>query len=201
MNFASSAAKLLTNKYVLYFAVFLAVTNVFGYIVIGQFKTIIIFALTSLLTSYFSKNMIVILLVGLIATNLFVSGSILQERTQQNVKVKEGFETDLISETDITVSPDIEDDEEKLKNVDEELKKGIDVLRQMKGDVTKTKEVLQNNTAAMENIKVVIGNQIKDPNNPTMNKKVENGNEPAGKSETTTKSTQGFKNISGSTYP
>lgn len=209
MSFASSAAKLLTNKYVLYFVVFLAITNVLGYIMIGQFKTVIFFALTSLLTSYFSNNMIVILLVGLITTNLFVSGSILQ---QQKIKVKEGLEnkesevkkdvTKIETKTASvsTSGIDREDDEERLREVDAQLKKGIDVLRDMKGDVTKAKEVLENNTATIENIKTVIGDEIKDPNNPTMNKKVEGDNDPKGKSETTTKSTQGFKNISGSPF-
>lgn len=206
MNIASSVSKLLTNKYALYFVVFLAITNILGYIMIGQFKTVIFFALTSLLTSYFSNNMIVILLVGLITTNLFVSGSILQQK--ERVAVKEGLENIknedsqniLNTELELKSTLDREDDEEKLREVDSQLKKGIDVLRQMKGDVTKAKEVLENNTATMENIKAVIGDDIKDPNNPTMNKKVEGQNEPVGKSETTTKSTQGFKNISGSAF-
>lgn len=206
MSFASSAAKLLTNKYVLYFVLFLAITNVLGYIMIGQFKTVIFFALTSLLTSYFSNNMIVILLVGLITTNLFVSGSILQQGSQQKARVKEGLDNKGsqvkkdVTNTEIKMASDTEDDEEKLREVDAQLKKGIDVLREMKGDVTKAKKVLEDNTATMENIKTVIGDDIKDPNNPTMNKKVEGQNEPAGKSDTTTKSTQGFKNISGSAF-
>lgn len=199
MSFASSAAKLLTNKYVLYFVVFLAITNVLGYIMLGQFKTVLFFALTSLLTSYFSKNMIVVLLVGLITTNLFMTGTIFQQFKQQNTNIKEGL-TAIGTDMDISVSPDTEDDEERLKEVDAQLKKGIDVLRQMKGDVTKAKEVLETQTGTMANIKAVIEDEIKDPNNPTMNKKVKEENEPTGKTETTTKSTQGFKNISGSAF-
>lgn len=203
MSFASTAAKLLTNKYMLYFVVFLAITNVLGYIMIGQFRTVIFFALVSLLTSYFSNNMIVILLVGLISTNLFVSGAILQ---QQNIKVKEGLENNANEDIKDVIKKEMkegistEEDEDRLNDLDEQLKKGIDVLRDMKGDVTKAKEILENNTSTIENIKTVIGDEIKDPNNPTMNKKVEGQNEPVGKTETTTKSTQGFKNISGSAF-
>ncbi len=69
MSLATEASKLLTNKYFLYFIVFLAATNVLGYLVTNKTNAVIFFALVGLLTYQFSKNMAVILLVAVIATN------------------------------------------------------------------------------------------------------------------------------------
>lgn len=137
MNLVSYAAKLLTNKYVLYLVVFLAASNVLGYIMIGQFKTVLFFTLTALLTSYFSRNMIVILLTALITTNVLISGQIIKEGLEN--RKKNTFPIQKTSENIL----DTTYEEEKLADIDKELKRGIDVLRETKGDVTKAKKVLE----------------------------------------------------------
>ena len=72
MNFANEASKLLTNKYFLYFIVFVSAANVLGYLVSNRVNTVIFFGLIAFLASRFSKNMVVILLAALIATNLLM---------------------------------------------------------------------------------------------------------------------------------
>lgn len=79
MNFASEASKLLTNKYFLYFIVFLASTNILGYLVTNKLNAVIFFALVTLLSYQFSKNMAVILLIGIIATNFMMSNKMMRE--------------------------------------------------------------------------------------------------------------------------
>jgi len=79
MSFASESSKLLTNKYFLYFMVFLAATNVLGYLVTNKLNAVIFFALVSLLTYQFSKNMAVILLISIIATNFMMSNKMMRE--------------------------------------------------------------------------------------------------------------------------
>lgn len=70
---------LLQNKYVLYVVLFIAVTNVLGYLAIEDFDSVACFAAIGALTSYFSKNMIVILGVALIGTNIvFANNKILE---------------------------------------------------------------------------------------------------------------------------
>lgn len=70
---------LLQNKYVLYVVLFIAVTNVLGYLAIEDFDSVACFAAIGALTSYFSKNMIVILGVALIGTNIvFANNRILE---------------------------------------------------------------------------------------------------------------------------
>jgi hypothetical protein len=79
MKFASEASKLLTNKYVLYAVVFIAVANVLGYLVTNKLNAVVFFGLVAFLASNFSKNMVVILLVALFATNLLMSNKFTRE--------------------------------------------------------------------------------------------------------------------------
>ena len=66
MNFKD----LLSNKIVLYVVAFLSLTSVFGYLIQQKYAAILFFILVAFLTKYFSKNMIIILGIALIATNL-----------------------------------------------------------------------------------------------------------------------------------
>jgi len=76
MKVPSSISKLLENKYVLYIVFFLAVANLFGYMVMGNYKAIALFVLVGYLVYSFNKNMTIVLLVPLILTSLFTSGFI-----------------------------------------------------------------------------------------------------------------------------
>ena len=63
---------LLKNKTVLYIVLFLAITNVLGYLMTGNIWAVVLFALSGVATTYFSKNMIVVLLVALVITSFFL---------------------------------------------------------------------------------------------------------------------------------
>jgi hypothetical protein len=66
--------KALGNKYVLYIVLFLAITNILGYMVMGDIRVLAFFALVGFVVSKFSKNMIIILGASMIATNFFLVG-------------------------------------------------------------------------------------------------------------------------------
>jgi hypothetical protein len=82
---------LLQNKYVLYLVLFIAVTNVLGYLAIEDFNSLTIFIALGILTSYFSKNMIVILSVALIGTNIVFANNKILEGMKGKKKKKEKF--------------------------------------------------------------------------------------------------------------
>lgn len=75
-------SKMIENKYVLYFVFILAIINLFGYMITGNLNSIIFFILVGFLTTFFSKNMIIILTVPLVLTSVLMVGK----------KVKESFE-------------------------------------------------------------------------------------------------------------
>ena len=79
MNFANEAAKLLTNKYFLYFIAFLAASNVIGYLAVNKVNAVIFFVLICILSYNFSKNMAVVLIIAIIATNLLMVNKSMRE--------------------------------------------------------------------------------------------------------------------------
>jgi hypothetical protein len=84
MKLPSTISKILTNKYVLYFIAFLSLTNILGYMIIGNINHGIVFILVGVIMTYFSKNMAIVLLVSLLIANLF----------SISIIFKEGFETE-----------------------------------------------------------------------------------------------------------
>jgi hypothetical protein len=112
MSFSSEASKLFTNKYFLYFIVFLAVSNVLGYLVTNKLNTVIFFALIAFLASNFSKNMAVILLIAIVATNLLMV----------NKSMREGLENAT------NTLPNVDEESNKLDSIDPELSKGLKTL-------------------------------------------------------------------------
>ena len=88
MKVLKSVFKLLENKYVLYFVLFLAVSNLLGYMVVGNMNAVILFILIGGLMTFFSKNMIIVLSVPLVLTSVLLVGN----------KVSEGFDPEVKDE-------------------------------------------------------------------------------------------------------
>jgi len=114
MSFANEASKLLTNKYFLYFIVFLAVSNVLGYLVTNKINAVIFFALICLLMANFSKNMVVVLIVAIIATNLLMV----------NGKMREGFTE---GEQNATGTAELTD--EQKQNIKTEVQQDVQAIK------------------------------------------------------------------------
>lgn len=76
---------LMKDKNVLYIVYVIAVLNVLGYILVNNYNAVIFFALLGFVTSFFSKNMIVVLLVSIVITSVFVSSKAVPKL------IKEGF--------------------------------------------------------------------------------------------------------------
>jgi len=167
MSFANKASKLLTNKYFLYVIVFLAVTNVIGYLAMNKINAVIFFALVALLMSNFSKNMAVILLVALLATNLLMA----------NKTMREGMEGDTTTDTTTTdttttTKPTIDKERaneaiSKLGSVDPKFKEGVDSSSSSSNpNADAAKEKIRQRFSSANDYNQEI---ITDPNNPDMN--------------------------------
>jgi len=65
--------KVLNDKNVLYIVFILAILNVLGYLLVRNTEAIAFFLIVGFLTTYFSKNMIVILLISILSTSIFTS--------------------------------------------------------------------------------------------------------------------------------
>ena len=160
MSFVTESSKILTNKYFLYFMVFLSATNVLGYLVTNQTRAVIFFGLVSLITYQFSKNMTVILLIAVISTNFLMF----------NRKMREGLENESTESTN-------EKTEKALSNIgdsDPEMADAIDIVKKTNSDETikaelKKKEIKNNSSK-----------KIVDMNNSDLNASNEEGPEGVG---------------------
>ena len=65
--------KVLNDKNVLYIVFILAILNILGYLLVKNTEAIAFFLIVGFLTTYFSKNMIVVLLVAMVSTSIFTS--------------------------------------------------------------------------------------------------------------------------------
>lgn len=162
MSFASEATKLFTNKYFLYFMVFLASTNMLGYLVTNKMNAIIFFALVSLLTYQFSKNMSVILLVSIITTNFLIA----------NKSRREGLDNQ--GTTESSKIDNSENVKPALNNIDAKDKDIADNIPKVKASST-----VQQVSVQPEDVVPAASSTIVDPNNPDKNTKTDES-EPVG---------------------
>ena len=72
MGLEKSIKLLLQSKVTLYVVLFVAVTNVLGFLMVNNYEAILFFSLIGYLTTHFSKNMIVVLLTAVVSTNLLL---------------------------------------------------------------------------------------------------------------------------------
>lgn len=91
--------RLLTNKFVLYFTAFVALMNILGYLLHRDIRSLTFFVVLGYLSSYFSKNMIVNLLVAILGTNVLITNKSLREgmnsagkKDDEEEEKEEGFE-------------------------------------------------------------------------------------------------------------
>jgi len=98
-NFTSKIEKFLSNKTLLNFVVGISFLNIIAFIMLNQTVAIIYFILIGLVTSFFSKNMNIVLLVPLFLVNLFVSNSFF------SFKKREGLENKKNGSDDNTSTP------------------------------------------------------------------------------------------------
>jgi len=67
----------LKDKNVLYVVLFLSITNIFGYLMLRNFDAIVFFFVVGFLSTYFSKNMIIVMIIAMLSTNLLVGTKLL----------------------------------------------------------------------------------------------------------------------------
>lgn len=80
---------LLVNKYVLYAVAVLSVVNLMGYMMVGDYGSIVFFILSGILATYFTKNMALTLLVAILLTNIVYRAL----RSNGMLRRIEGFDT------------------------------------------------------------------------------------------------------------
>ena len=105
MKLNLNVKSLLKDRNVLYAVFFIAITNLFALLMFRQFEAILFFLIVGLLTSYFSKNMIIIMLAALLSTNFLIGTKLLGNAVKEGMGTKEPVKEDKpVSEEDKPIS-------------------------------------------------------------------------------------------------
>lgn len=77
---------LLKNRNVLYVVLFLAIMNLFSYLMLKKLDAVAFFVITGFLMTYFSKNMIIVLGTSIISTFILVQINLLSKNVYEGMK-------------------------------------------------------------------------------------------------------------------
>ena len=133
LSMKNSNFKLLNNKYLLYVILFLSISDLLLFLMAGEFAFAVMFILIGLITSFFSKNMIVILTSAMILTNVLKYGSKIRKEGMENEDMLnnvdlEGYYEQLSNEEKEHFENIVEGKEEKpndLNSDEEQLFEGL----------------------------------------------------------------------------
>ena len=101
------ASSLATDKNVLYIMLVIAVVNVVGYLMMGNFEAVIFFAIVAYLSTFFTKNMVIVFLVSILATNFLMVSKVnyfSRMNAREGMQTKEDAATATTASTDATAS-------------------------------------------------------------------------------------------------
>jgi len=108
---------LLHNTFVLYFILFISVAYLFFFMQTGNFRSVFVFLLVGFLTTFYSKNMIVVLVCALIGTRIISTMDNLHEGLENKEEKNKGKEG---NKNKKDKSTDEESDEEITQDDDED---------------------------------------------------------------------------------
>ena len=114
---SGASAGMLNNKWILYVILFISIIDLFNFYSKSDTTAIAIFLVVGFLTTYFSKNMLVVLVVAIAVTHIARFGT----------SSMEGMETEEEEEEELKEGLTAEEDEEE-----EEVKEGLNVSEEQK---------------------------------------------------------------------
>lgn len=117
----SSSGRMLNNKWILYFIFVVSLFDVMNFYQRGNLMAVSIFFIVGFLTSFFSKNMLVILVMSIAVTHLVTYGNRFSEGMEdKEEEEEEGFE-DGEEEEDTTEEEEPEKKEDEKKPTEESM--------------------------------------------------------------------------------
>ena len=84
------ASSLATDQNVLYIMLVIAVINIVGYLMMGNFEAVLFFAIVAYLSTFFTKNMVIVFLISILATNFLMVSKV---NYFSRMNAREGMQT------------------------------------------------------------------------------------------------------------
>jgi len=167
---SGSSVGMLNNKWILYAVLFISIVDLFNFFLKGDTTAIMIFVVAGFLTTYFSKNMLVILVIALAITHIVRFGSASvegmageaseeEEEEEEEDKVDEGMAGEAEEEEEGKVEKNADGKKTDGKEVDE-LQKIAESLKTMEAihpdeAVTKTATLIEQTKMVQENMELL----------------------------------------------
>ena len=85
--------KILHNRYVLYFVLFLALSDLLFLAMGSEFISVAVFSLSGFVTTFFSRNMMVVMCVAMVVTNILKYGT--------DIRMQEGLKEGAATDTEV----------------------------------------------------------------------------------------------------
>jgi len=128
---------LLKSRNVLYIVLFFTIANLFSFLMLKQLDAIAFFIIIGVLTTYFTKNMIIVMLISMIVTFILVQVNLLGNMQEGMVEGNEhGDEKEHGTENK---DEDEDEDKDVIKPPVE-----IPITSEQRATITKSKSVLEN---------------------------------------------------------
>lgn len=165
-----SLKNLLFSSWFLYFIVFVVFFNLIGHALNGNFMVILLFILVSFITSFFSKNMIVILVIGITVANILVlqkNGYVEGMSASRNKFVddddaedalKDDSKIDDVSAKDFSLT---KTSNETLQKKMDDIKKAKEAIEKMKGRLPSDPDKIKMNEKEGEFVKTKFTDLLK----------------------------------------
>ena len=150
MNIRKTFAGLLTNKYFLYFIVVLTALNIIGYLIMNNTDAVIFFALLSFVMFNFSKNMTIVLLVSIVATNLLMVSKPFTTLEGNKISSKSGVGRRENESDSLEPFENKDGEEEETKEEEESEEEDLEKKEEMKNPLkkaTKKKTIREGTTS------------------------------------------------------
>jgi hypothetical protein len=107
------ASSLATDKNVLYIMLVIAVVNVVGYLMMGNFEAVVFFAVVAYLSTFFTKNMVIVFLVSILATNFLMASRV---NYFSRMNAREGMQTKDAAKNDAAKDAVVAEDDAAAKD-------------------------------------------------------------------------------------
>ena len=127
-SYRGASLDLLTNKWVLYIMLILGVFDVFNFYQNGQMMSLYVFLFVGILTSFFCKNMIVIIVTAIAIAHIFTYGERMSEGFTEEEEEEEEDKKEGAKGID-GIEDDVEEDEEAKKPAKPEMVPSADAIQ------------------------------------------------------------------------
>jgi hypothetical protein len=133
------STNLLTNKWALYIILILGIFDIFNFYQNGHMMSLYVFLFVGILTSFFSKNMIVVIVTSIAISHIFTYGEKMTEgfdaEEEEEEEEKEGLEGEM--EADAEADAMADDDAAAAEAMDADAKKKASAVTVPSGEAIK----------------------------------------------------------------